>query len=53
MLWLPSGDLGISSGDVVNVVTKDGAMAAAMSSSPGTLQNQVSTPLFLVHVNID
>ena len=44
------GDLGINSGDVVNVVTKDGATTAATSSSLSTLQTQVSTPLFFVHV---
>ena len=38
------GDLGISSGDVVNTVIKDGAMAAATSSSPGIPQSHVSTP---------
>lgn len=54
------GDLGISSGDVVNVVTKsmhqqgqDGGTAAATSSSLGTPQSQVSTPLFFMHGKID
>ena len=54
------GDLGISSGDVVNVVTKsmhqqgqDGGTAAATSSSLGTPQSQVSTPLFSTHGKID
>ena len=47
------GDLRISSGDVVNVDTKDGVTAATTSHSLSTPLSQVSTPLSLTLASVD